>query len=46
MNAYDDPEYKGKVELTVTENDLRKEAIGNIHYTLAISLMLSIFLQI
>lgn len=41
MNAYDDPEYKGKVELAVTEAEMRKQCIGSIHYTLAISLLQS-----
>ena len=39
MKPYDDPEYKGKVELTMAEATERKQCIGFVHYTLAESLM-------
>ena len=39
FQPFDDPEYNGKVELSLTEAKTRRSSIGSINYCLALSLM-------
>ena len=39
MESYDDPEFKGRVELSMTEAEERKQCVGSVKYTLAISML-------